>query len=377
MNSFCPIALFHLAGAAISILVVTTALAAEPADLSPLLNSILAKHTAPGIVGAVVEDGKITALGAAGVRKAGSAAAMTPRDLIHLGSDTKAMTAVLIGQLIEKEQLSFDSTMAQVFPDLAGQMNAAMASVTVEELLCHTGGLPNNLDWWSIDRSGQSLSEQRRAVVHAILSAAPLSEPGTTFSYSNADYVVLGAILDRKTHRPWEALIRTNLFEPLHMSTAGFGPPGTGGGLDQPWGHVLQNGAPFPMQADNAPVMDSCGRVHCSISDWAKFVSLFLPNGVERHPLISAAILHQLLTPPAGQDYAGGWIIADRPWAGGTAYTHSGSNTMWFCTAWLAPQKNFATLVAINYGGDDAFQTCDDATGALIQFHESQAGGPR
>jgi hypothetical protein len=129
------------------------------------------------------------------------------------------------------------------------------------------------------------------------------------------------------------------------------------------------------MQADNAPVMDSCGRVHCSISDWAKFVSLFLPNGLERRPVISAAILHQLLTPPAGKDYAGGWIVADRPWAGGTAYTHSGSNTMWFCTVWIAPGKNFATLVAINYGGEDAFQTCDEATGALIQFHQSHAGG--
>jgi len=377
MKPILAIALFFLAVAAISMLVPKTSLAAEPADLSPLLNSILAKHTTPGIVGAVVEDGQITALGAAGVRKAGSAAAMTPNDLIHLGSDTKAMTAVLIGQLIEKGQLAFGSTMAQVFPDLAAQMNAAMAKVTVQELLCHTGGLPNNLDWWSIDRSGKSLSDQRRAVVQAILSSPPLSAPGTTFSYSNADYVVLGAILDRKTGRPWEDLIRTNLFEPLKMSTAGFGPPGIPGKVDQPWGHVLQNGAPFPLQADNAPVMDSCGRVHCSISDWAKFVSLFLPNGLERRPLISAAVLRQLLTPPAGNDYAGGWIVADRSWAGGTAYTHSGSNTMWFCTVWIAPRMNFATLVAINYGGEDAFQTCDDATGALIQFHESHSGGGR
>jgi len=285
------------------------------------------------------------------------------------------MTALLIGQLIEKGKITFGSTMAQVFPDLAAQMNAAMAKVTVQELLCHTGGLPNNIDWWSIDRSGKSLSDQRRAVVQAILCAPPLSDPGTTFSYSNAGYVVLGAILDRKTGRPWEELIRTNLFEPLQMSTAGFGPPGIPGKVDQPWGHVLQNGVRIPLQADNAPVMDSCGRVHCSISDWAKFVSLFLPKGLERRPVISAAILRQLLTPAAGNDYAGGWIVADRPWAGGTAYTHSGSNGMWFCTVWIAPRKNFATLVAINYGGEDAFGTCDEATGALIQFHENHSGG--
>ena len=62
-----------------------------------------------------------------------------------------------------------------------------------------------------------------------------------------------------------------------------------------------------------------------------------------------------------------GWVVVDRDWAGGAALTHAGSNTMWFAVTWVAPQRDFAVLVACNQGGDVAAQACDDAAWALIQ----------
>ena len=67
-------------------------------DLASTLKPILAKHKIPGLLGAIVDGYQVTALGAVGVRKAGAAELMTVEDVIHLGSDTKAMTALLIGQ---------------------------------------------------------------------------------------------------------------------------------------------------------------------------------------------------------------------------------------------------------------------------------------
>ena len=75
-----------------------------------------------------------------------------------------------------------------------------------------------------------------------------------------------------------------------------------------------------------------------------------------------------LHTPPSGGDYAGGWMAVDRPWAGGKALTHSGSNTMWYCTIWLAPARDFGILVATNKGGDGAVKACDEASGELIRL---------
>jgi CubicO group peptidase (beta-lactamase class C family) len=350
---------------------------ASAADLAPELRPILEKHKEmPGLVGAIVDGDRVTAIGAVGVRKAGAPERFRADDLIHLGSDTKAMTATLIGKLIENKRLGFETPMSEIFVNLRPQMNGEMAKVTVRQLLEHTAGLPHDIDWWKIDGTKKPLREQRHMAVEEALSKAPLNPPGTKYQYSNVGYVILGAIVERLHDKPWEQVIENQLFKPLGMTTAGFGPPGTPGKIDQPWGHTLKDGKPSPIQFDNAPLMGPAGRVHCSISDWAKFVSLYIQIQPERQRvrILSPKIMEELTTPAAGHDYAGGWSITKRPWAGGLTLTHAGSNTMWYCVVWAAPLKHFAGLVATNGAGDDPEKACDEAAAALIDFHAKHGG---
>jgi CubicO group peptidase (beta-lactamase class C family) len=116
-----------------------------------------------------------------------------------------------------------------------------------------------------------------------------------------------------------------------------------------------------------------------TISDWAKFATLHLRGdhtNPHTHPALlkseSFAVLHTALF---GGAYAGGWGTAARPaWGKGSretdqgrVLTHAGSNTLWFCVVWLAPEIDFAVLVACNQGGPEATKACDAAAGALIQ----------
>ena len=366
-------------GVAMLILVGSYAKAAEPQNLASTLQPILAKHQTPALWGAIVDGGQVVALGAVGVRKFGSPERVTVNDLVHLGSDTKAMTAVLITQLIEKKQLAFDTPMNRIFPDLAAKMNGAMAKVTVRQLLDHTGGLPENpSDWWAYDRSKESLPAQRRQLVKDMLDAAPDYPPGTKFQYSNVGFVMLGAIVEQKTGLPWEEVIQQEIFGPLKMESAGFGPPGAIGKIEQPWGHTISNGALVANQGDNPPIMSPAGRVHCSMTDWAKFVAQFLKTHADQPALLPAMLQHELIMLPAtpkGTTYAGGWIVTERSWAGegnGTVLTHTGSNNSWLCVAWLAPGKDFGVLAATNVGGDDASAACDEVSAALIGIHGAQ-----
>jgi len=346
--------------------------ASAPRDLAPTLRALAEKYKLPGAVGAILHGDQIVALGSTGVRKAGDPAPFLVTDGIHLGSDTKAMTAILIGQLIDKRQLNFDTTMAEIFPDLAAKMDPAMTKVTVRELLDHDAGLPANLDWWALDATHVPLPVQRRNAVEQALAAPPATPIGK-FSYSNVGYVILGAIIETKTGKPWEEIIEQQIFRPLQMTSAGFGAPGPPGQVNQPWGHVDDNGKLKPVQIDNAPVLGPAGTVHCSIGDWAKFIAETL-RGAQGHPtLVSTETFKQLTTPMPGQEYAGGWIVTQRPWAGGLALTHAGSNTTWFCNVWIAPNKDFAVLIATNYGGSSAAQAADDGVGQLIEFN-SQLG---
>jgi hypothetical protein len=154
------------------------------------------------------------------------------------------------------------------------------------------------------------------------------------------------------------------------METAGFGPPGEKDQIEQPWGH---SGDGQPTQVDNAPSIGPAGTVHCSIPDWAKFVGLHLRGAQGKGALLKSETFRKLHTPIAeNEDYAFGWAAVERPWAGGLALTHSGSNTMWYATVWIAPNRNFATLVAINQGGAVAARAADEASAALGQLHLQQ-----
>ena len=339
-----------------------------PRDVAPTLRELAEKYKLPGVVGAIIHGDQIVALGGTGIRKVGNPAPFLATDTIHLGSDTKAMTAILVGQLIDKKQLTFDSTMRELFPDLSAKMNPEMATNTVRNLLDHTAGFPHDLDWGAFASTHLPLTEQRRLAVEKALSVPPTTPIGK-YVYSNVGFVLLGAIVEAKTGQAWEDVMRKEIFRPLHMASAGFGAPGTPGQVDQPWGHTSRFGKLVAEQFDNLPILGPAGTVHCSIEDWAKFVAEAM-RGAQGHPrLVSAETFQQLTTPLPNQHYAGGWLLTERTWAGGLALTHAGSNTRWYCNVWIAPKKNFAVLIAMNYGGDQAGKAADDGIGQLIEFN--------
>ena len=103
--------------------------------------------------------------------------------------------------------------------------------------------------------------------------------------------------------------------------------PGESGGVTQPWGHHLDGRDIKPTQLDNAPSMGPAGTVHCSVPDWAKFAALHLAGEHGNSKLLKPATLQTLHIPPPSCEYAGGWTVAERSWAGGTALNHNGSNT--------------------------------------------------
>ena len=338
------------------------------ASLDALLEPIRAKRKLHGLVGAIVEGNEVIAVGATGVRKLGAPEPITIDDKLHLGSCTKAMTATVLARQIERKLLAWDSTVSQVFPDLAANFDAAYRDVTLEQLLQHRAGLPANAAWASLG-SGTN-NEQRVRLVKLVLGKPPELPPGTKFSYSNVGYVIAAAMGERVTKRSWEQLIKTEVFDPLGMTSAGFGPPGAKGKVDEPWGHLGPIAVAAPVQGDNPPSLGPAGRVHCTIADWAKFVSLHLRGARgEETTYLTKETFDRLHHAPADGDYAAGWMIAERKWAGGTAFTHAGSNTMWYCVVWAAPKKNFAVLSVTNFAGPDAAQGCDDASGAMIAHY--------
>lgn len=336
---------------------------------SQALEVIRKKYDFPALAVVVVKDGKICDRAAVGVRKSGDPTLVTTNDQFHIGSCTKSMTATLAAMFIEEEKLRWDTTIAEIFPELKGKMDKRYEEVTVEQLLTHRGGVPGKppgAAWKRAWKEEGTPVDQRREFIAAVLAAPPEAPPGKKMIYSNQGYAIVGAMLEKITDKPWEELITERLFKPVHMDSAGFGPPGAVGKVDQPWGHVSKLLMTLPLQEDNPPAIAPAGRVHCSLDDLARYAMLHL-EGERDGKLLKPETFRKLHTAPAGGDYACGWVCLRRGWAGGQALMHNGSNTMWYVVMWLAPEKDFAVIAATNTGAAKGQDGCDDVAVEMIK----------
>ena len=320
-----------------------------------------------------MDEGEIVARGASGTRRADSEEPVTLDDIWHLGSCTKSMTASVCAMLVEEGKLRWNSTLAEVFPDLLNTMNPAWMNVRLEQLLVHRAGAPHEppADLWKIARERHGTpTEQRWEFVKGLLARPPDRPPGTHWTYSDSGYAVAGAMMERITGKPWEYLLRDRLFIPLGMDSAGFGEPASLGKTDQPWGHRGDE-APFrPVPpgpaADNPPAIGPAGTVHASISDFARYAAWHVAGARDDGWLLTPESFHKLHTPPEGQSYAMGWAVTKRRWAGGITLMHPGENEMFYAVMWLGPGENTCFVAACNADGPEADAACDEAIKMMI-----------
>ncbi|MBN1126199.1 MAG: beta-lactamase family protein [Sedimentisphaerales bacterium] len=340
------------------------------------------KYNLPAVGAAVIRQGKVAALDAIGVRKDGSDILVTRNDQFHLGSCTKAMTATMVAMLVEQGKLNWDRPLSETFPDM--DMHPDYKSVTLRHLFMHRSGLPKEswpkgMGFMDVHRMEGNPRTQRRQYTEQILKQEPVSKPGTQYIYSNAGYTVAAVIAEEATNRSWEDLMTNMLFKPLGMKTAGFGAMGQPGKIDQPWQHKRAGNHLIPISpgpfSDNPPAIGPAGTVHCSLSDWVRFVQLHL--GVRGQRLLRPETLQYLHTPSFRGDYALGWVVVERSWAGTKVLTHAGSNTMNYAMVWVVPEAQYAVLVVTNCNGDQSEKACDEAAQALIHAYSPQVENPQ
>lgn len=359
----------------------------QASDVGERLEAIRAEAGVPALGAAWTTRAELQGVWVAGTREAGGAERVTAEDLWHLGSCTKSMTATLIALLVARGDLSWETPLGEALPELVDEIDLDYGDVTLVELLGHRAGLAANPDlsyFVGLRTSPATLVEQRADYTARVLGTPPVHAPRGNFLYSNSGYVVAGHLAERATGKPWEELMRTLLFEPLGMTSAGFGPPGAGAeGVTQPRGHT-ENGRALPPGplADNPPAIGPAGTVHASLADWAKYARLHLAGArgdaqVGELTLTKEAFarLHTSLPGP-GQPYGYGWVVRRTDWAGGDGTTlwHNGSNTMWYCELWLGLERGVALLAATNQASDAAKRAVEASVELLIDEVERADG---
>ena len=336
--------------------------AEKSASIRKLLEEKVGEEKLPGMIAAIIDETGVIAIGSAGVRKMGLNTKMGDDDLVHIGSCTKAMTCTMLATLVADGILAWDTTLIDALPELKGSIHAKYHDVTLWQLVTHRAGIPTKAtNWWVHGK--MEIKKRRLAILKENLASASSLKVGD-FHYSNLSYMVAGCMAEKRTGSSWETLMKEQLFEPLGMTSAGFGSPGRVGAVDQPWGHFKKDGKWQSRQFDNAEAFGPAGRVHCTIGDWAKFIALQLP--VKSNRFLSRKFLDKLIEPNGA--YAGGWYITKRSWAKGITLNHNGSNTMWYTTLWVAPELNRAYVTVTNSKDKSSFTSCDNVVVEVLRI---------
>ena len=373
--------------ATILLMVVNDPVVPKQIDLKEVLAPVVSSNPLPALAAIVFDDQKVIASGAIGVRKFGDPTLVTIEDSFHLGSCTKAMTATLAARIVERGEISWATTVKEALS--LQNVDSALENITLLELMSHNAGMPASLKnqppglWkylyynntWQKGAKGRA---DRLKVAELLFSATPAQAVGS-YKYSNAGFMIAGAMLEAATDTEWEDLMRTELFKPLGMKNCGFGPAARPDKVDQPWPHKLGNDKPLlvtpliraPESWDNPRSLGPAGTVSCTISDWAKFGQLHLGDGGDYISTESMSKLHEVRNASARS--ALGWFSYRRSWAGGTALTHTGSNLLNFAIVWISPTKKKGVMVATNIGDGKTrgkiFKILDGVVWQLIQAH--------
>lgn len=281
----------------------------SPPELGTFIAEYARTHDFNGTV-LVQAGGRRLYHGGFGVAERAFGAQADTATAYRVASITKLFTAVLVMQMAQEGRIDLDAPIATYLPDYPGQ---GADRVTAHQLLNHTSGLAP----WDREGSYQEAVEngmERYQAPHTVQAlmrrccGGPLvSEPGTAYAYNNADYIVLGALVERVAGQPFDSVLAARILRPLGMEHTGM----------TRFDRVVPRLATTYFRAEEGgaalaemPVYHenwyASGAMYSTTSDLAVFADALFGDG----RLLGADALARLLTPGEDEYGYGLWSYA-------------------------------------------------------------------
>ena len=346
---------------------------APSSNIAKILEHTIKEHHLVGMAAVVIRADSIAGTGSAGVRRAGHSTPINIHDLFHLGSNTKAITATMIARLIEAGKLSWTTTPLDVFPEMKDSIHPSFKTITLEQLFSHYAGIPpytdtDSKEFKDLPKLRGSGAEQRLKFAEWVLEHEPAVAPGTKAAYSNAGYAIAAAMAERVTGSTWEALIVSQVLNPLGIHAIFEWPAASD--KNQPWGHVdtkkdFRPQNPADKDEQVPPFLLPAGGIAMSLDDYGIFLQEHL-RGLEGKPgkLLSVETIKRMHTAPMHDNFALGWGVQqvnDVP-----SSVHSGSDGTFYAVVAIQPTRDTAIAVVANSGGDRSGTGSSAALKALL-----------
>ena len=342
------------------------ALASSPFDA--MLERTVQREQLPGIAMGVVEDGKVIYRRAEGRRGDGPDTRIDDDTLFKIASNSKAMTAALLARLVEQGQLRWDDPVRRHLPGFTMFDPWVGEQMQVRDLLIHNSGLglgAGDLMLWP-----EPNRFTRADVIAGLAHLKPVTSFRSGYAYDNLMYVVAGEVAAAAGGRPYDQLMREQVFQPLGLSRCQVGEWSTRsvGNIAQPHGRrdgrLGVVGADGPVSPDS-PSM-AAGGIRCSLNDMLRWMQVLLdPSQVP--DWLGSEQRRQLWTVqmpmPLGErqrrwdgahfsGYGYGWRLSDLD--GQWKVAHTGTLSGMYSSVALLPDRGVGIVILINSDAEHA-----------------------
>jgi CubicO group peptidase (beta-lactamase class C family) len=314
-----------------------------PATVRERLDHAVADAVTPGAVLGVVDAGGHTDVVAVGHRRLGGDP-VDPDTWYDLASLTKVVaTLPSVLRLVADGEIALDDPMHRFFSSAGWFQTPSLADVTVRSLLSHTSGLPA----W---RPLYAQLNDRRTALAAVLNM-PVERPGLAV-YSDLGFMLAGAVVERVTHQRLDAFAAREVFAPLGMVDAAFGPVRgvpVAATEDCGWRDRLLEGE---VHDENATVWDGVAGhagLFGTVFGLLPYAHAWLVGDERLGPAdLLAEALREASVDGDGTRRGLGWLLARPGGLGGEGARGFGHTGFTGTSIWIEPEIGFAAVLLTN-----------------------------
>lgn len=281
--------------------------------------------------------------------------------VFRIGSLAKPVTAAAVLMAVEEGRLSLDTRFCTVLDFCL----ASWRGVTIEHLLSHSSGITDHFGALKAVPVEETVSELRRAVGNLKPDEPLKSAPGEAYAYSNFNYVLLGAVVEKLTGEPWNKRIRDIAVRTASPSLAYDAVyelvPGRVRGYSRQEDGTIRN-----IDYDDHAAY-AAGGLRSTSADFFRWSRAAL-----NARLFSKALRDRMVTPVA-ERYGLGWQIRD--FFGRKVYNHTGGIDGFATHVAHYPEADLTIVVFSNIEEDPAILFACDAAALMFQENPHQALG--
>ena len=332
-----------------------------PESIAAFARAEMARLEVPGLSIGVLHEGRAYA-GGFGVTNVDHPSPVEAETLFQIGSTSKTFTATALMQLVEEGRASLEAPVRDYLPGFRLQSEDDAARLTLRHLVSHHGGFVGDY-FKDTGRGDDALAK----IVAKMVNSPQLVPAGTTFSYSNAGFYLLGHVVATLRGLTFETIIRERIFGPLGMEHSTYFPE-EAITHSVAAGHIRTVDGPRVARPWNTPrSIAPGGGVISTAVDQLKYAAMHLAGGSTPagESLLKPETVRFMQTPLARAgsmcDFIGvSWMLdGDGP---NRIVKHGGATNGHLSSFELLPERGFAVTVLTNCdSGREARNTVADA----------------